>query len=75
MTRHTQFLRAGLVGLALGVGLGGIAGGCGGPAGPGTTAQDEKVPEGVVQMKNFMKGRAAEKKGHPGGPRRAPSGR
>jgi hypothetical protein len=75
VSRHTQFLRPGLVGLALGVGFGGIAGGCGGTAGPGTTAQNEKVPEGVVQMKNFMKGRAAEKKGHPGGPGRAPSSR
>ena len=74
IAHHRQFVRSGLVGLALGVGLAGLAGGCGGTGGSDTPTQGEKVPEGIVQMKNAMKERAAAKKGRPSGPRRGPGG-
>ena len=70
--RQTPLIRSGLVGLALGIGLGGITAGCGGPPRSGNPAQDEEVPEGFVQAKNAMKERAAAKKGGPGGRARAP---
>jgi len=57
-----------VAGLVLASGLGGIAG-CGGPTGSGTGAEGEKVPEGIVKLKESMKERAAAaKKGRPGAP-------
>jgi hypothetical protein len=72
VTRHFQLVRARLACLVLAVGLGGIAGGCGGTTGPGTAPEGEKAPEGIVKLKEAMKERAAAKKGGPGGRARAP---
>jgi hypothetical protein len=71
--RHPQLIRAAVYALA--VGLGCLAGGCGGPAGSGTPAEGEKVPEGIVKLKEAMKERAAAKKGRSVGSRATPGGR
>jgi hypothetical protein len=57
----------------LAVGLGGLAG-CGGGTGSGAGAEGEKMPEGIVKLKESMKERAAAQKGRPGRPGRAPGG-
>jgi hypothetical protein len=64
--RHSRFVRSELFGLALGIGLWGIAAGCGGTTGSGTGTEGEKVPEGIVKLKESMKERAAAKRGRPG---------
>jgi hypothetical protein len=71
---HPRIIRSTLACLLLAAGLGGIAGGCGGGTGSGTGAEGEKVPEGIVKLKESMKERAAAKKGRPGGPGRSPGG-
>jgi hypothetical protein len=69
--RDSRFVRSGLIGLALGVGLCGSGGGCGGTSGPESGAEGEKVPEGFVKMKDAIKGQAAAKKGGQGVPKGA----
>jgi hypothetical protein len=59
--------------LAIGLGLGIIADGCGTPS--GTPAQNEKVPEAFVKLKESMKERAVAKKGRTGGAPGTPAGR
>lgn len=68
MIRHPRIIRSTLACLMLAVGLGCIAGGCGGETGPGTGPGVEKVPEGFEKVKESMKERAAAKKGRPGRP-------
>ena len=73
MLSHPRIIRSTLACLVLAVGLGGLAG-CGGETGSGAGAGGEKVPEGIVKLKESMKERAAAQKGRPGGPGRAPRG-
>jgi hypothetical protein len=69
LTRQSRLLRSRLLGLALAVGLWAIAGGCGGTTGSGTGTEGEKVPEGIVKLKESMKEKAAARKARPGAPR------
>jgi hypothetical protein len=64
VTHHTPLVRSGFVGLALAVGLGGVAGGCGGPSGSGTDAAgNQEAPEFAKQLKATIKEKVAKQKG------------
>jgi len=69
-TRRAPPLRSGLACLALGVGLGGIAGGCGDSDPSQPPGHDGPLPPAVEVMKKSMRERSASLKGRPGGPGR-----
>jgi hypothetical protein len=69
---HHRILRPTRAALALAVGLGIVAGGCGEPAGTAAKPGDEQPPEGIVKLKESMKERNAAKKGGPGRAARGP---
>jgi len=67
VTYRTRAGISGLVFVALGIGLAGIAGGCGRSTGEPSQGGVEKAPESVELLKNSMKERAASLKGRKGG--------
>jgi hypothetical protein len=72
--RRPRLVRVAVCSVALG--LTWPAGGCGGPSQSGSQAESEKVPEGIVKLKEAMKERAAaKKKGHSIGAQQPPAGR
>jgi hypothetical protein len=68
VARRALLIRSGLACVALGVGLGSVAVGCGDAGGSRPPGQAEPVPESVELMKQSMKERQAALKGRPKGP-------